>query len=121
MSGGFRELVAWQKAMALADSVYRATQQFPPDERYGLTSQVRRAIVSVASNIAEGNGRETLPDYLRHLSIAHGSLSEVDTQLELASRFGYLDQQLYQSLREEVAETGRVLNGLRRGLRKRLK
>lgn len=86
----FRDLLVWQKGMLLAKTVYEASKQFPPDERFGLTSQVRRAAVSVPSNIAEGHARQSRPDYLRCLRIARGSLAEVGTQLELASQLGYL-------------------------------
>ena len=118
--GGFRELVVWQKSMDFADAVYALTQQFPADERFGLTAQVRRAVVSVPSNIAEGNGRESLKDYLRHLSIAHGSLAEVETQLELAYRQQFVTEEQRLTILEQAHEVGRLLNGLRRSLRRKL-
>ena len=86
----FRDLLVWQKRMKLALHVYALTKQFPADERFGLTSQLRRAAVSVPSNIAEGHARQTRGDYLRCLRIARGSLAEVGTQLELARELGYL-------------------------------
>jgi len=85
----FRDLVVWQKAMDLVEMVYAITRLFPPDERFALTSQLRRASVSVPSNIAEGYGRHSTLDYIRFLQIALGSLNEVQTQLELGCRLGF--------------------------------
>jgi four helix bundle protein len=85
----YSDLIAWQKAMDLVVRVYEATESFPPKERYGLTNQLRRASVSVLSNIAEGQGRRTTRDFLRCLSIASGSLQELETQLIIASRLNY--------------------------------
>lgn len=87
----YRDLIVWQKAMEFAEGVCRATRGFPPEEKYGLGDQLRRAAVSVPSNIAEGNGRETPRDYLHFLVQARGSLFEAQTQLELARRLGYLE------------------------------
>ncbi|GAB5534626.1 MAG: hypothetical protein Rubg2KO_08750 [Rubricoccaceae bacterium] len=86
----FRDLDVWQDAIHLAEVVYHETKAFPPPETYGLTSQLRRAAVSVASNIAEGWGHNSRKDYLRFLHIARGSLFEVATQVEIAHRIGYL-------------------------------
>ena len=89
----YRDLRVWQQAMDLAEATYRATEQFPEDERYGLVTQLRRATVSVASNIAEGHARST-GDYLRHLLISNGSLTEIETQLLLSARLGFLSAEL---------------------------
>jgi len=114
----YRDLVAWQKSMALAEAVYRETAAFPVDERYGLTAQMRRAAVSVPSNIAEGQGRHSSDDeFLRFLGIAHGSLCELDTQLELASRLRLLTPEATERVRPVSEEVGRVLNGLIRSKR----
>ena len=86
----YQELVVWQRAMDLVEIVYKASRAFPRDELYALTSQVRRAVVSIPSNIAEGQGRRTTSDFLRHLSIAYGSLREVETQILIAGRLNYL-------------------------------
>jgi four helix bundle protein len=86
----YKDLLAWQKAMDLVELVYTATRHWPKEELYGLTSQVRRAAVSVPSNIAEGQGRTSVKEYQHHLSIAHGSLREVETQMMLAQRLDYL-------------------------------
>ena len=112
MARDFRKIIAWQKADDLVVEVYRATTKFfPSEERYGLVSQIRRAAVSVASNIAEGSGRMTLKDFRRFLFNAQGSLSEVEYQLHLAHRLGYLDDANFTCLEGKRAETGRVLNG----------
>ena len=108
----YRDLIAWQKAMDLVEAVYRATKQFPKDELYGLTSQVRRAVVSIPSNIAEGQGRTSAKDFQNFLSIAHGSLREVETQLMIAQRLGYITAEQLQPLTELAAEIGRLTNGL---------
>jgi four helix bundle protein len=110
----FRDLIAWQKAMELAREVYQATKSMPEAERFGLTSQMRRAAVSTPSNIAEGHGRESRTDYLRFLRIARGSLMELQTQLILAEQLNLL--QISQTLHSLQAETDRVLQGLIRSL-----
>ena len=114
----YSELIAWQKAMDLVQEIYRATKQFPKEELYGLTSQIRRAAVSVPSNIAEGQGRKFLKEFLHHLSIAYGSLREVETQVLIAGRLLYLDQQEVNRLMESSAEVGRLINGLTQSLTK---
>ena len=86
----YKELIVWQKAMELVDWVYNAMRSFPNDERFRLCDQLSRAVVSIPSNIAEGNGRGTRQDYARFLSIARGSLYETMTQLEIAKRQGYI-------------------------------
>ena len=87
----YRDLEVWKQAMALCETVYGVVRKFPADERYALGDQLRRAIVSIPSNIAEGNGRDSRSEYARFLSIARGSLFEVQTQLELAVRLGYVN------------------------------
>jgi four helix bundle protein len=87
---GHRDLVAWQKAMELVVEIYRVTKGFPKDELYGLTSQLRRAAVSIPSNLAEGYGRNSWKDFQRFIGLALGSLLEVETQLEISNKLGYL-------------------------------
>ena len=116
----YRELIAWQKAMALVKRVYGLSTFFPSDERFGLTSQVRRAAVSVPSNIAEGQGRDSTAEFIHHLSIAYGSLMEVETQVLIGQDLGYLQEENVTEFLNESAETGRVINGLMRSLRQRL-
>ena len=112
----FRDLIVWQKAMDLAEAVYEVTKDFPRDEQFGLTSQVRRAVVSVASNIAEGQGRTSGNEFLHHLSIARGSLCEVQTQVMLATRFAYINDDDCQSVLAQADEVGRLLRGLSRSI-----
>ena len=108
----YRELIAWQKAMDLVEQVYQATKQFPREELYGLTSQLRRAVVSMPSNIAEGQGRSSTKEFQNFLSIAHGSLREVETQLLIAQRLDYLTNDQLTPLMELAAEVSRLTNGL---------
>lgn len=104
MEGYFRKLIVWQKAMELVRLVHQAAKAFPVDERYALTDQLRRAVVSIPSNIAEGNGRAGNKDYAHFLSIARGSLFETMTQLEIAQTLGYVksDPEI-DSLAQEIA------------------
>jgi four helix bundle protein len=113
----YRDLIVWQKAVDTALLCYRATRSFPGFERYGLISQINRAAVSVASNIAEGHGRRPRGDFMHHLSIAYGSLMELETHLIIAARLAYLNSANANSLLERTSEIGRMLNGLRKHLR----
>jgi four helix bundle protein len=117
-SRNYRDLVAWQKAMDLVEGVYRVSKEFPREEVYGLTSQVRRAAVSVPSNIAEGEGRGADKEFAQFLRIAHGSLREVETQLMIAERLDYIDCEMTKPLLELSSEVGRVVTGLLRSLQK---
>lgn len=119
MPQNFRDLIVWQKAMDLVEAVYGATSSFPADERFGLTSQIRRAVVSVPSNIAEGQGRRSSTEFVHFLSIAHGSLREVETQLLIAVRLKYLDDSGAEDAFAVSDEVGRLLTGLTRSLEKR--
>jgi four helix bundle protein len=115
----YTELVVWQKAIDLVESVYRLTGRFPKEEIYGLTAQMRRSAVSIPSNIAEGQGRRTTRDFLNFLSIAYGSLHELETQAVIANRLQYLSETDKCGLFEASAETGRLLSGLSNALRKK--
>ena len=112
----YQELIAWQRAMDLVETVYKASKGFPREELYALTSQVRRAAVSIPSNIAEGQGRRTTSDFLRHLSIAYGSLREVETQVLIAGRLRYLTASQVETVMNGTGEVGRLLNGLMNSL-----
>ena len=112
MSENYRDLIAWQKARMLALDVYRCTRKFPKDEIYGLSSQMRRAAVSVPSNIAEGKGRYSQKEFVQFLYHARGSLLELETQFSIAHDLEYIDQPLFESLESECEELGRILNGL---------
>lgn len=114
----YRDLVVWQKAMQLVTNVYALTENFPKHEMFGLTSQLRRATVSVPSNIAEGQGRDSPKEFLHHLSIAYGSLMEAETQVQIASNLTYISKTDAGNLLAQCDEVGRLLNGLLRSLRK---
>ncbi|MDR1788544.1 MAG: four helix bundle protein [Treponema sp.] len=112
----FRDLNAWKEAIKLAKLVYQETRNFPKTEMFGLTSQIRRAAVSIPSNIAEGNGRLTPKEYLRFLSIANGSQNELATQLVLAEMLGYLETDKLNLLTAQLNTVGKLITGLRRSL-----
>jgi four helix bundle protein len=112
-----KELVAWQVAMDFAVAVYETTRRFPPDERFGLRMQVRRAAVSVASNIAEGHGRSNRREYARYVLIARGSLKEAETQILLSRRLEFLAAAQADDLLTRINRINRLLTGLRRRLR----
>ena len=114
----YRDLRVWQAGMDLVVAVYGVTRTFPAYEQYGLTSQLRRAIVSVPSNIAEGHTREHLGEYLHHLGIARGSLAEAATQLEIARRLAYISEQESNDLEKETRALSRQLLALRNSLRR---
>jgi four helix bundle protein len=108
----FRDLLAWQKGMELVAAIYRVTDSFPRHELYGITQQMRRAALSVPSNIAEGKGRQTKRDYVQFLYRARGSLFELMTQLDAALRLNFIEPEAHQQTDKLAAETGRILNGL---------
>lgn len=116
----YQDLKVWQKAMDLVFSVYKLSKSFPKDETYGLTSQIRRASVSVPSNIAEGWGRGSTKSYLQFLRIGRGSLTELETQLIIAHQLDYLSIKEHDDLESLLKEVGRMLNGLIRNLEKNL-
>jgi four helix bundle protein len=119
-SRNYTDLIAWQKAMIRAESVYKTTNTMPREELYGLTSQMRRAAVSIPSNIAEGEGRRTSGQFLHMLSISNGSLRELKTQVVLASRLGFITDEGSRTVIEQCAEVGRLLNGLMKSLKPRV-
>ena len=108
----FRGLKVWQRSMTLVEEIYRVSAAFPHYEQFGLTSQIRRASVSIPSNIAEGKRRKRQLVYLNHLDIALGSQAEVEVQLEIAKRVGFLAPNDYDRIQSIVEEVGRMLNGL---------
>jgi four helix bundle protein len=109
----FEKLDVWQKAVELADDVYRLTRAFPNEERFGLTSQMRRAAVSISSNIAEGTGRTSDAEFARFVEIAYGSLMEVVSQALIAHRQAFVDQPELKPLYDKAEELARMLSGLR--------
>jgi len=115
----YHDLKAFQFADELTLLIYRATRDFPKEEMFGLTSQLRRAVVSTASNIVEGASRNSEADFLRFLDMAYGSACEVEYQVSLAHRLGYLSPAAKQNLMDKSSEVAKVLNGLIRSLRKK--
>jgi len=109
--------MVWQKSMQFVTNIYESTECFPKSELFGLSSQLRRAVVSVPSNIAEGQGRDSTKEFVHHLSFAYGSLMETETQVQIAYNLGYLRQIELDRLLLQTAEVGRMLNGLSRSLR----
>ena len=112
----FEKLDAWQLAIQYASEVYKATKTFPGDERFGLTSQLRRSAVSVSANLAEGSGRGTQKDFTRFIEIAFGSLMETVSHIAIAKQEGYVTQEAHQELYSQAERLGKVLSGLRRSL-----
>jgi four helix bundle protein len=113
----YRDLIVWQKGMDLAELVYQITASFPKAELYSLTDQMRRAVVSIVSNIAEGKGRESKQEYLHFLAIAQGSLTELETQLLLSIRLKYLQEPDASQALALCDEIGRMLNTMRTKLK----
>ena len=116
----YRDLTAWQKAFDLCADVYHATKRFPRSEVYGLAGQMQRAAVSIPSNIAEGFGRRTTPDFLRSLYIAYGSICEIQTQALLATKLCYLSDKEADRLLQSIGDTERLTKALIRALERKL-
>jgi len=110
----------WQGGMDVVEAVYRASAAFPKIELYGLTNQIRRAAVSVPSNIAEGHTRATTREYLQHVAIAQASLAEIETQIEIALRLGYIEAAVSRRVSEQVRTLRKQLYALRDALKKRI-
>jgi four helix bundle protein len=117
--GGYRELIVWQKAITLVKRVYEVSSAFPSDERFGLVAQMRRAAVSVPSNVAEGQARHTTGEFIHGISHAEGSLAELDTQLTIAIELGFCPQTVTHDLFGLLGEVRKMLNALRRTLEAR--
>ncbi|MGD9856051.1 MAG: four helix bundle protein [Planctomycetaceae bacterium] len=116
----YRDLLVWQKSMLLVKQIYQTSQSFPREEVYGLTAQIRRAAVSIPSNIAEGHGRHQTKDFIRFLRMSVGSLYELQTQVEIAYDLGYMADEVGENLRSSSTELERMLSSLIRKLEKRL-
>jgi len=112
----YKELKVWQKSVALATDVYRLTKDFPSDERFGLTSQINRSVVSIASNIAEGSGRGTKKDFSRFLSIAYGSSYELETQMIISNNLKFLTPENFDRINCSIEEIQKMLFGLQKSL-----
>jgi len=117
----YKDLEVWQVAMTLAEASYRATRSFPEDERYGMTSQIRRAATSVAANIAEGYGRETTNAYVQFLRVAQGSLKELETLVMLAERVGLTTKETSNALNNDCERVSKMLRNLIRSLQAKAK
>ena len=120
MLKSFKELKVWQKAYQLCLNIYKDTGSFPADEKFGMTSQMRRAAISIPSNIAEGYGRKTIPDYVRCLYIAYGSICELETQTLLSGDLEYLNENNKVSLIDKIDEVERMLMALIKSLENKL-
>jgi four helix bundle protein len=116
----YKDLKVWQKSIDLIDEVYRLTRNFPKSETYGLSSQMQRASVSVAANIAEGSGRDSTKEFIHHLAYALGSLAEVETYLTLSVRLNYAAKTTIAELESKCDEIGKMLRSLQSSLKKRL-
>jgi four helix bundle protein len=116
----FRKIMAWEKADDLVVLIYEVTKAFPKEELYGLTSQLRRAVVSVAANIAEGSGKQYLKEFRQFLYTARASLSEVEYYIHLSHRLGYLDRKKVAKLEEARQETAKILQGFINAIEKQI-
>ena len=119
MLKNYKELKVWQRSYQLCLEIYKITKRFPNEEKYGLTSQIRRAAVSVPSNISEGYGRKTTPEYIRFLYIAYGSNCEMETQILLSGDLGYIETDKLENLQERMGEVERMLKALIKSLEKK--
>lgn len=117
----FRELIVWQKSIDLVEKVYQITNSFPKEEVYSLTSQIKRSAISIPSNIAEGYGRRTTPDFIHFLHIARGSLYEIRTQLEISKRIKYINETELLSMIDNCKEIEKMLNSLIKSLVNKMK
>ncbi|HLC16456.1 MAG TPA: four helix bundle protein [Thermodesulfovibrionia bacterium] len=116
-SRSYRDLIVWQKSMDLVSKIYNFTQSFPKEEMYGITSQMRRAGISVPANIAEGQGRNSKGEFLQFLGIAQGSLAELETLILICQNLAYIQQNNAEELLNDCEEIGRLLAALKRSLR----
>ncbi|HZV45942.1 MAG TPA: four helix bundle protein [Thermodesulfovibrionales bacterium] len=117
MLKSYKELKVWEKAYQVCLDLYQITRNFPQEEKYGLTSQIRRAAISIPSNIAEGYGRKTTGEYIQALYVAYGSLCELETQILLAVGLGYLSSEKNTVFQKEIGDVERMLKGLIKSLR----
>ena len=115
----YRDLEVWQKSMDLVVECYHVTGKLPKAETFGLSSQLQRAAVSIPANIAEGRARKHTKEFIQHLSIAYGSLAELETHILISERLRYIDSDLTNKLIERTSTVGRMINGLRRSLKRK--
>jgi four helix bundle protein len=110
--GNFKELLVWKKSIEFVTEIYEITAAFPPEEKFGLVSQIRRAAVSIPSNIAEGNARRSSADYIQFLKIARGSGAEVETQIVISKDLGFIEEAKCEDLISKITEIMKMINGL---------
>lgn len=118
--GNYKNLIVWQKSIGLVKQIYQLTTNFPTEEKFGLVSQMRRAVVSIPSNIAEGQARRTTGDYVRFVSTSEGSLAELETQLIISSELGFCSENETKNIFNLMIEIRKMLNALRRSLMAKL-
>ena len=116
----YRDLIAWRKSMDLLVAIYALTESFPKNEQFGLTSQIKRAAVSIPSNLAEGSSRRSTQEFMRYINIATGSLAEVETQLSAAQRLNFITLKQEETLLDQCGEISRIFQGLYNSLKSRL-
>ena len=116
----YKDLIVWQKSIALVTSLYAITKTFPADEKFGITSQINRAVVSVPANIAEGWGRESSKNYLQFLRISRGSLMEVETLLLISRNLNFISEQNYIEVNQQIDEVGKILQGLIKSVQQKI-
>ena len=116
----YKDLEVWQKSVDLVVCIYALTKQFPKEEIYALTNQIRRAAVSIPSNIAEGRAKRSTRDFIRFINIAYGSAAELETQLFISEKLGYVSSEQLRPLFDDISRVGRMLNGMLSGLEKKI-
>lgn len=116
----YKDLIVWQKSIALVTAVYSLTKSFPTDEKFGIVSQINRAIVSVPTNIAEGWGKESTKNYVQFLRISRGSLMEVETLLLISKNLNYIKEQDYLEISKQMDEVGKILQGLIKSVKQKI-
>ena len=112
-----KDLIAWQKSIDLVVDIYEITKQFPQNEIYGLISQIRRSVISIPSNIAEGAGRKSNKELLYFLNISLGSLSELETQIIISNRLNYINEDEFMKINEKIQELFKIISGLKNSLK----
>ena len=116
----YKDLIVWQKAIELVTDVYSISKTFPNEEKFGIVNQLNRAVVSIPANIAEGWGRESSKNYLQFLRISRGSLMEVETLILISKNLNYLNEETFKSISDKIEETGKILQGLIKGVQQRI-
>jgi four helix bundle protein len=120
-SGTYKDLIVWQKSIRLVTDIYTLSKNFPIDERYGLVSQLNRAVISVSANIAEGWGRELSKNYLQFLRISRGSLMEVETMILISKNLNFITDKDYIEIQSKIEEVGKILQGLIKSINQKTK